>query len=87
MQKFIKFVCVVYESRQKQMLMNCISSSRRQYINSEGQRFSEGHQYKHSSGVFLGVQHRCRCIAPFHPCRLKSFLSRPQYPIKQETTG
>ena len=58
----------------------------RQYINSEGQCFSEGHHYKHSSGVFLGIQHRCRYIAPFHPCRLKSFLSRPQYPIKREIT-
>ena len=56
------------------MLKNCISSRRRQYISSESQRYSKGHHYKHSSSVFLGMQHQCCGISSFCHCRLKSFL-------------
>ena len=77
---------VLCMSHSKKMLKNCISSSFRQYINFEGQRFSKRHHYKHSSGVFLSIQHRCRCISPFRHCRLKSFLPRSLYPIKHEIT-
>ena len=51
------YVRSIYESQQKQMLMNCISSICGQYIiNSEGQCFSKGHHYKHSLSVFLSIQ-------------------------------
>ena len=42
---------------------------------------------KGTSGVFLGIKHRCHCISPFHHSRLKSSLPRLQHPIKHKITN
>ena len=55
-------------------------------VDLEDQLSSKELSYTYSSGVFLSIQLRCRCISMSYHCRVKSFLPKLQYSIEYEIT-